>query len=225
MRRARPAPAICNTVERNVDVSDTDPLQRDNGHVALEFSSQGNGLVSLNSHRPVLVLNQNYEPLHVATVRRALVLWLSGKAEILETYEHEVASAQRRFPAPSVIRLLSLVKRPPVRVKLCRREVFLRDNYTCQYCGVRTHDLTIDHVVPRSRGGPHTWENVVSACRTCNHRKGGKSLAEARMQLLRQPFEPRPGRYYLVQRVLRSPVHESWLKFLPDLDVKGQRSR
>lgn len=206
-------------------MSDTDPLQRDNGHVALEFSSQGNGFVSLNGHRPVLVLNQNYEPLHVATVRRALVLWLSGKAEILETYEHEVASAQRRFPAPSVIRLLSLVKRPPVRVKLCRREVFLRDNYTCQYCGVRTHDLTIDHVVPRSRGGPHTWENVVSACRTCNHRKGGKSLAEARMQLLRQPFEPRPGRYYLVQRVLRSPVHESWLKFLPDLDVKGQRSR
>ncbi|MFN3336220.1 MAG: HNH endonuclease [Thermomicrobium sp.] len=206
-------------------MSDTDPLQRDNGHVALEFSSQGNGVVSLNGHRPVLVLNQNYEPLHVATVRRALVLWLSGKAEILETYEQEVASAQRRFPAPSVIRLLSLVKRPPVRVKLCRREVFLRDNYTCQYCGVRTHDLTIDHVVPRSRGGPHTWENVVSACRTCNHRKGGKSLAEARMQLLRQPFEPRPGRYYLVQRVLRSPVHESWLKFLPDLDVKGQRSR
>nr|WP_286207262.1 HNH endonuclease [Thermomicrobium sp. CFH 73360] len=191
----------------------------------MDFSSQGNGLVSLNGHRPVLVLNQNYEPLHVATVRRALVLWLSGKAEILETYEHEVASAQRCFPAPSVIRLLSLVKRPPVRVKLCRREVFLRDNYTCQYCGVRTHDLTIDHVVPRSRGGPHTWENVVSACRTCNHRKGGKSLAEARMQLLRQPFEPRPGRYYLVQRVLRSPVHESWLKFLPDLDVKGQRSR
>lgn len=206
-------------------MSDTDPLQRDNGHVALDYSSQGNGLVSLNGHRPVLVLNQNYEPLHVATVRRALVLWLSGKAEILETYEHEVASAQRRFPAPSVIRLLSLVKHPPVRVKLCRREVFLRDNYTCQYCGVRTHDLTIDHVVPRSRGGPHTWENVVSACRTCNHRKGGKSLAEARMQLLRQPFEPRPGRYYLVQRVLRSPVHESWLKFLPDLDVKGQRSR
>ncbi|MCM8746191.1 HNH endonuclease [Thermomicrobium sp. CFH 73360] len=206
-------------------MSDTDPLQRHNGHVALDFSSQGNGLVSLNGHRPVLVLNQNYEPLHVATVRRALVLWLSGKAEILETYEHEVASAQRCFPAPSVIRLLSLVKRPPVRVKLCRREVFLRDNYTCQYCGVRTHDLTIDHVVPRSRGGPHTWENVVSACRTCNHRKGGKSLAEARMQLLRQPFEPRPGRYYLVQRVLRSPVHESWLKFLPDLDVKGQRSR
>ncbi|MCS7051737.1 MAG: HNH endonuclease, partial [Thermomicrobium sp.] len=94
-----------------------------------------------------------------------------------------------------------------------------------QYCGVRTHDLTIDHVIPRSRGGPHTWENVVSACRTCNHRKGGKSLVEARMQLLRQPFEPRPSRYYLVSRLLRSPVHESWLKFLPDLDARSQRSR
>ena len=206
-------------------VLDTDPLQRHNGHVALDGSSDGSASVSLNGHRPVLVLNQNYEPLHVATVRRALVLWLAGKAEILETYDQDVASTHQRFPAPSVIRLFTLVKRPPVRVRLTRREVFLRDNYTCQYCGVRTHDLTIDHVIPRSRGGPHTWENVVSACRACNHRKGGKSLAEARMQLLRQPFEPRPGRYYVVERLLRTPVHESWLKFLPGLDVTSRRSR
>ena len=214
-----------DSAEWDANVLDNDPLQRHNGHLSLDGLSEGISRSSQNGYHPVLVLNQNYEPLHVATIRRALVLWLAGKAEILETYDHEVASAQHRFPAPSVIRLYTLVKRPLIRVRLTRREVFMRDNFTCQYCGVRTHDLTIDHVIPRSRGGPHTWENVVSACRTCNHRKGGKSLAEARMQLLRPPFEPPPSRYYTIQRLLRSPVHESWLKFLPDLDVKSQRSR
>ncbi|MCM8749401.1 HNH endonuclease [Thermomicrobiaceae bacterium CFH 74404] len=179
----------------------------------------------LNGHYPVLVLNQNYEPLHVSSVRRAIVLLLTGKAELLEAYEHELASAQARFPAPAVIRLIYLIRRPQPRVKLCRREVFARDHYTCQYCGTRTTDLTIDHVVPRSRGGSHTWENVVSACRACNHRKGGKSLAEARMRLLRQPFEPRPGRYYTIERALNARVHESWLKFLPELDIHHLSSR
>lgn len=206
-------------------VTDTDPLQRTNGHLSLAGFAEAGSASSLNGHRPVLVLNQNYEPLHLASVRRAVVLWLSGKAEILETYEYFIASAQQRFPAPSVIRLYQLVKRPPLRVKLSRREVFARDNYTCQYCGVRTHDLTIDHVIPRSRGGEHSWNNVVSACRACNHRKGGKLLTEARMQLLRQPFEPRPGHHYFIQRLLRSSVQESWLKFLPNLDVKRPHSR
>jgi len=178
-----------------------------------------------NGHYPVLVLNQNYEPLDVSTIRRAIVLLLAGKAELLETYEHELASAQARFPAPAVIRLIYLIRRPQPRVKLCRREVFARDQYTCQYCGTRTHDLTLDHVVPRSRGGAHTWENVVSACRTCNHRKGGKSLGEARMRLLRQPYEPRPGRYYSIQRALNAHVHQSWFKFLPELDLHQLSSR
>lgn len=114
-----------------------------------------------------------------------------------------------------MIRLIYMIRRPRPRVKLCRREVFIRDNFTCQYCGTRTHDLTLDHVIPRSRGGPHTWENLVSACRVCNHRKGGKLLAEAHLRLRRQPFEPRPGRYYTIQRALNSRVNEEWLKFIP----------
>lgn len=177
-----------------------------------------NGHYLQNGHYPVLVLNQNFEPLHIASLRRALVLVLRGRAELLEDYGFVIPSAQSHFPAPSVIRLMTLVRRPPMRVRLTRRAVFQRDNYTCQYCGIRTNDLTIDHVVPRSRGGKHTWENVVSACRACNHRKGGKSLAEAHMTLLRQPFEPRPGRYYFIQRALNGHVHESWQKFLPAID-------
>src|SRR5665811_496840 len=106
----------------------------------------------------VLVLNQNYEPLNVCSVRRALVLVLGGKAELLEAGRGLISSATRAFPSPSVIRLMHLIKRPRPRVKLTRREIFLRDGYTCQYCGARSSGLTIDHVIPRSRGGLHTWD-------------------------------------------------------------------
>jgi len=170
----------------------------------------------------VLVLNQNYEPLNVCNVRRALVLVLRGKAEVLETAERAFHSARSTFALPSVIRLVYMIKRPRPRVKLTRREIFIRDDYTCQYCGKHTSDLTIDHIHPRSKGGPHTWDNLVSACRTCNHRKGGKSLAEARMQLKRQPFEPRPGAYYTIERRVESGIHPDWEKFLPGYRVLVQ---
>ncbi len=169
----------------------------------------------------VLVLNQNYEPLNVCTVRRALVLVLDGKAEVLEVHPRGVASASRVFPSPSVVRLTYLVRRPRPRVKLTRREVFIRDDYTCQYCGRRGHDLTIDHIIPRSRGGAHAWDNLVSACKTCNHRKGGKSLAQARMALKTVPGEPRAGMYYTIERRLDTDVTESWQKFLPGFQPVG----
>ena len=165
--------------------------------------------------RPVLVLNQNYEPLNVCTVRRAMLLVFCDKAEVLEVYNSAVLSPTRAFIAPSVIRLIYMIRRPRPRVKLTRREVFIRDNYTCQYCGRQSGDLTIDHVVPRSRGGGHTWENLVSACKNCNHRKGGKSLTEARMALRTQPHEPSPGRYYTIERRVESSIFEAWEKFLP----------
>ena len=163
----------------------------------------------------VLVLNQNYEPLNVCNVRRAVVLVIGGKAEILEAKEIGLASATRIFPAPSVIRLMYLIRRPRPRVKLTRREIFIRDNFTCQYCGRHGHDLTIDHVVPRSRGGRHVWDNVVAACKPCNHRKGGKSLVEARMPLRKEPGEPRAGMYYTIERRLDVNVQDDWHKFLP----------
>jgi 5-methylcytosine-specific restriction endonuclease McrA len=166
-------------------------------------------------NRAVLVLNQNYEPLNVCNVRRAIVLVIDGKAEILEAHDTWVASASRQFPSPSVIRLVYLIRRPRPRVKLTRREVFIRDEFTCQYCGRQAGELTIDHVVPRSRGGVHSWDNLVSACKSCNHRKGGKSLGEARMNLRRQPFEPSAGVYYTIQRRLDTAVINGWEKFLP----------
>lgn len=166
-------------------------------------------------NKVVLVLNQNYEPLNICNVRRAIVLVIDGKAEVLEEQPGSLASASRVFPSPSVIRMVYLIRRPHPRVKLTRREIFIRDNYTCQYCGRQGHDLTIDHVVPRSRGGPHTWENLVSACKACNHRKGGKLLADTRLTLHKTPIEPKAGLYYTIERRLDSGVVESWLKFIP----------
>lgn len=171
----------------------------------------------------VLVLNQNYEPLNICSVRRALVLVLGGKAELLEAAKGHIASASRSFPFPSVIRLMHLIKRPRPRVKLTRREIFLRDGYACQYCGARTSNLTVDHIIPRSRGGLHVWDNVVAACQPCNHRKGGKSVAEARMTLLMQPCEPHAGRYYTIERRISSSLDEGWEKFLPGLSTPSSR--
>jgi 5-methylcytosine-specific restriction endonuclease McrA len=198
-------------------VDDTGPVHQSNGH--------SNGHHRLNGHHPVLVLNSNYEPLNVCNLRRAIVLVLNGKAEVLEEYDLMIPSATAVFDAPSVIRLVYMIKRPYPRVKLYRREVFIRDNFTCQYCGIRTKELTLDHVVPRSKGGPHTWENLVSACRQCNHRKGGKMLEEAKLRLLETPREPRAGRYYTIQRAINKRVSEEWLKFIPDYQPSTESPR
>ena len=160
----------------------------------------------------VLVLNQNYEPLSIATVKRAFVMILRGKAEIVENGRGLIHTPTEAYPCPSVVRLEYMVLRPRPRVKLSRREVFRRDGYTCQYCGSETRDLTVDHVVPRNQGGPHTWENLASACPRCNRRKGGKTLAEARMTLGRKPFEPKTTGKYLYGVQLE--LHEEWEKFL-----------
>ncbi len=135
----------------------------------------------------VLVLNENYEPLNVCNVRRALILVLRGKAEILETSRAAYHTARESFVLPSVIRLIHLIRRPRPVVRLTRKEIFTRDGWRCAYCGRETHDLTLDHVMPRHRGGPHTWENLVSACKSCNHRKAGRTPSEARMAMHIQP--------------------------------------
>ena len=167
----------------------------------------------------VLVLNQNYEPLNVCNAKRALVLIIGGKAEVLEEDRRQIRTPTCVYTMPSVIRLHGLVRRPRPVVKLTRREVFLRDNYTCQYCGMQTRDLTLDHVIPKSRGGAHTWENLVSACRACNHRKGGRLMAETRMMLRRAPVRPRAGRYYSIQRRLERSPNREWSKFIPGFEA------
>lgn len=166
----------------------------------------------------VLVLNQNYEPLNVCDVRRALVLILGGKADALEQRGHYLHSTQHVFNVPSVIRLRAFVRRPRPRIKLSRREIFIRDKFTCQYCGTVAKDLTVDHVVPRCRGGQHEWTNVVASCKACNHRKAGHNLSELRMELRTTPYEPRPGAYYTIERRLDLSHQPDWHKFLPGLE-------
>ncbi|HLH64320.1 MAG TPA: HNH endonuclease, partial [Solirubrobacteraceae bacterium] len=121
----------------------------------------------------VLVLNATYEPINVCTVRRAIVLLLKEKAEMVERAEWRLHSASTSIARPLVIRLVSYVRVPrdTSRRKITRRAVFARDDWTCQYCGARSN-LTVDHVVPRSKGGESTWENIVASCAPCNRRKG-----------------------------------------------------
>ncbi|MFQ6015489.1 MAG: HNH endonuclease [Anaerolineae bacterium] len=166
----------------------------------------------MDLNQPVLVLNQNYEPLNVCTTKRAIVLVVVGKAQVLENSRGVIRSPSMVFPRPSVIRLRYIIRRPRPRVKLTRREIFRRDNFTCQYCGKETHQLTVDHVIPRRWGGRHVWANVVSACPSCNMRKGGKTPQEAGMNLLQVPYEPRSPGYQIFKPFLQE--NKEWRKFV-----------
>ncbi len=160
----------------------------------------------------VLVLNQNYEPLNICGIRRALVLLLHEKAQMLVNGRGELHSISASYPIPTVIRLFHMIKRPVFIRRLSRREVFWRDNYTCQYCGSVARELTLDHVVPRVRGGTHSWENVVTACVPCNHRKAGRTPNSAGMSLLREPRPPRVNPYH---QFMHRQIPEEWRVFLP----------
>src|SRR4051812_5478129 len=144
-----------------------------------------------------LVLNASYEPLCVVATRRALVLVLDDKAELVHAADGFFRSERTAYPEPSVVRLSHYVKVPyQARVALNRRAVFARDGHRCQYCGAAAEN--IDHVIPRSRGGEHTWENVVAACRPCNSRKQDRLLHETTFSLRRKPTAPRERAWILV---------------------------
>jgi len=151
---------------------------------------------------PVLVLNANFEPINVCSIRRAIGLILTEKAAMVVNGRGYIHTIDQLLPRPSVIRLEHMIHRPHPRVKLTRREVFRRDNYTCQYCGRRDTTLTVDHILPKHLGGKHTWTNVVAACPGCNHRKGGRRLEEVHMSLLHMPKEPPASAVYLYGRHL-----------------------
>lgn len=161
---------------------------------------------------PVLVLNANFEPINVCDTRRAIVLLLAEKASLVVNGRGVIKTAHTTFPCPSIIRLKKMITRPRPHLKLNRREVFRRDNYTCQYCGKRTSDLTIDHVIPRHLGGMHVWTNVVTACPACNHRKGGRKLEDSSVRLNHAPVEPPSSAYYIFGRHLIE--NTEWETFL-----------
>ncbi len=161
---------------------------------------------------PVLVLNLNYVPVNVCSVRRAIVMVDKGKAELLENHAGQIHTVTEAIDAPSIIRLVYLVKRPFLPRKLSKKEVFLRDRFTCQYCGNKAQDLTLDHVVPRRQNGAHTWENVVAACNRCNLRKAGRTPVEARMALQKAPRAPDPNPYLILQN---RTILDSWRPYIP----------
>ena len=153
--------------------------------------------VGATGHRPgssgrVLVLNASYEPINVCTVRRAAVLVLKERAEILERGEWALHAEALTLPRPTVIRLTTYVRIPrdAHRRKITRRAVFARDRWTCQYCGHERGNLTVDHVIPRSKGGGSGWENIVTCCAPCNRRKGDRLPRQANMVPRRPPGAP-----------------------------------
>jgi 5-methylcytosine-specific restriction endonuclease McrA len=161
----------------------------------------------------VLVLNATYEPINVCTVRRAVVLLLKEKAEVLEHAEWSLHSSSRTVPRPMVIRLVSYapVPRDTHRRKITRRAVFARDSWTCQYCGSRAN-LTVDHVIPRSKGGGSSWENIVASCAPCNRRKGDRFMAQVGMRLRRRPGTPGPQVFI---QVASPTIPAAWRQYIP----------
>jgi len=162
----------------------------------------------------VLVLNASYEPLNVVSVRRAVILVLKEKAEILEAAEAKLRAERFSIDVPLVIRLVTYVRIPRrLSLPLTRRTILARDHFTCQYCGAQPGkgSLTVDHVVPRSRGGENTWENVVAACAPCNQRKGGRTPEEAGLRLRSQPGRPR---YLAVALLGVARYNDRWQKYI-----------
>ena len=160
----------------------------------------------------VLVLNASYEPLNITTWRRAMVMMIKGKAESLE--QDTSREIRRGTHLPTVIRLRQYVHVPFRQLPLTRRNLFQRDHQTCQYCGSRDQPLSIDHVVPRSRGGTDVWENVTTACLTCNVRKGNRTPKEASMPLHRAPHRPLSSFSFEATRHIHSGRHSEWAKYV-----------
>jgi 5-methylcytosine-specific restriction endonuclease McrA len=182
--------------------------------------ASANGHPGSNGHRRirpgngrVLVLNASFEPINVCTVRRAAVLMLKEKAVLLERAERPLRSERLRLDRPTVIRLISFVKIPRDAHgrKITRKAVLARDAWTCQYCGTRKPTLTVDHVIPRSRGGKSVWENIVASCATCNRRKGSHLPREIEMHPRTKPRAPGPTVFI---RIASPTIPNAWQPYL-----------
>ena len=159
----------------------------------------------------VLVLNQSYEPISICSPQKAMILLFLMKADLVASKEElHIRTVAQSFPFPTVIKLRRYIKFPYRKVELSRKNIMRRDGHECQYCGSRNH-LTIDHVVPRSRGGKDTWENLVTACVACNNKKSNRTPEEAEMPLLNKPFKPHHI-IYLKQFVTN--LDETWKPYL-----------
>lgn len=159
----------------------------------------------------VLLLNQDYQPLSICNVKKSMLLLFLEKAELLHDLpQKKIRTIHSEFDFPSVIRLRKYARIPLKNIVLSRKNILKRDHYACVYCGSR-EKLTLDHVIPKSRGGEDTWENLVTACSLCNHKKGDRTLREAKMKLLVKPFRPN---HILYLRDFYGRVHEHWKPYL-----------
>jgi 5-methylcytosine-specific restriction endonuclease McrA len=184
----------------------------------------------------VLVLNRIYQPIHITSVRRAFTLLYGGAARAIDEqfqlfdfeswaalsvamHQDAIRTVGRRIRVPRVIVLMAYERMPKTRVRFSRFNIYARDDNTCQYCGERLPraDLNLDHVIPRSRGGATSWENVVCSCVPCNLRKGGRTPDEARMRLLRQPFRPKWTPMF--RSATRRAFYREWRPFLSLADA------
>lgn len=161
------------------------------------------------------MLNADYQPLNVCAIPRAVCLIYLGKAQILETSADKLLrTINKNYPYPSVIRLQSYIRKPYIPVKLSRSSILTRDNYICQYCGKSEKHMTVDHVIPKANNGKTAWDNLVCSCRSCNSRKGGRTLKQANMKLKRQPYKPHfvlPSHY---TQLANNNFDTSWWKYL-----------
>jgi len=167
-----------------------------------------------NADGRVLVLNQNYEPLNICRWQRAVSLVYLDKAVMVEADSRMLHSPSMIMRLPSVVRLVRYIRRPLPEVRLSRQSLMERDNYTCQYCGKKGRDLTVDHVIPRERGARHEWNNLVACCRDCNNRKGNRTPREAGLSLLQLPQQPHFIPYLSFSVMRQALGNEVWRDYL-----------
>lgn len=157
-------------------------------------------------------MNQSYEPITICNIKKAMILILLEKAELIsDNKKKAIRTVTRSFPCPSVIRLSRYVTVPYKNVVLSRKNIMRRDSYKCLYCGRSDLPLTIDHIIPKAQGGQDTWENLATACTSCNNKKGDRTPEEANMPLIRKAF--RPNHIIFIKNSV-GRMDENWKQYL-----------
>jgi 5-methylcytosine-specific restriction endonuclease McrA len=166
------------------------------------------------THR-TLVLSQSYEPVNIVSWKQAITLLFLGKCEVVEEYDRNIKTTSIVIKIPAVVRLINAFRRHKKPVKFSRVNIYGRDKYTCQYCGVRhaISELTYDHVVPRAQGGKTTWTNICACCDSCNRRKANRTPEQAGMRLLKQPVQP-AATPTLIVTVSKTSMPDAWRDYL-----------
>ena len=163
----------------------------------------------LNLYR-VLLLNYSYEPLMVISIKKALIMYILGKVDIIENSNKNIHSLYLSIPIPHVIKLKNYLYVKPISLALTRRNIIKRDDGVCQYCGIKTSSMTIDHIIPKDKGGKDNWNNLVTACKNCNIYKSNYLLNERNMKLLKKPSRPS----YLLHLQKYKGKHSTWNPYL-----------